>query len=45
MEGLLVLIFGVVGLALLDALAIRLGVDSREGSHDPRTQVHPISLK
>ncbi len=41
MEGLLFLIIGVVALALLDCAALRCGVDSREGSHDPRSGAHP----
>jgi hypothetical protein len=36
MEGLIILFVIVAGLALLDALAIEFGVDSRDGSTDPR---------
>ncbi len=45
MEGLLILIVFVLALALLDGAAIRWGVDSRDGSRDPRNQRHPVSLK
>ena len=38
MEGLIVLGLVVFGLVLFDLLALRLGVDSRVGSHDPRQQ-------
>ena len=44
MEGLLVL--GVVAgfLGLLDVLAIRFGVDSRDDSNDPRAPARGLSL-
>ncbi len=44
-QDLVILILSVLVLALIDAASIRWGVDSREGSHDPRNQEHPIALK
>ncbi len=44
-QDLIVLILSVLVLALIDAASIRFGVDSRDGSHDPRNLEHPISLK
>ena len=44
MEGLIV--FGVIagGLALLDVLALRFGVDSREGSNDRRRPIPGLTV-
>ena len=44
MEGLLVLGVVVGALGLLDILAVRFGVDSREGSSDPRSPARGITV-
>jgi hypothetical protein len=41
---LVVLLLPVVILALLDVAALRWGVDSREGSTDPRRANEPVGL-
>jgi len=43
MSGLIIILTVVVALVVLDVLALRYGVDSREESTDPRSQVRGIA--
>ena len=42
MSGLIIILAVVVALVVLDVLALRYGVDSREGSTDPRSPARGI---
>jgi len=44
MEGLLAFGLIVMVIGLFDAVAIGLGVDSRDGSSDPRQPIRPVGL-
>jgi len=44
MDALIFLLIAVVALIVFDALAMALGVDSRDESADPRRPAYPVSL-
>jgi hypothetical protein len=44
MDGLLVLVAIIVALAVFGVAAMTLGVDSRDGSTDPRSPVRPTGI-
>lgn len=44
MEGILIFVVVVGGLALLDIAAWKFGVDSRPGFEDPRAPAHDLSV-
>lgn len=44
MSGLIIILAMVLALVIIDVLALRYGVDSRDESRDPRSPVRGISL-
>ncbi len=45
MSGLIIIVAMVLAIVILDALASRYGVDSRQESRDPRSPVRGISIE